>query len=101
MPSSKNITTVAGLAFEVPQGALGYEVWNETDTDILIAEDRSPSASTTAENATRGKPIVAAQDGVPTYYSRTFLEPLTGPLQVHAIHAGGGSKVLTWDTIRK
>lgn len=101
MPVSKNITTSAALAFTVPQGALGYEVWNESDTDILIAEGRPPSTTTTADNATRGKPIVAAQDGVPTYYSRTFLEPLTGELQVLAIHGGSGTKLLTWDSIQR
>lgn len=100
MPVSANITTTGAKAFTVPQGALGYEVFNESDTLILIGEGRAPSASTDAGSETRGKPIVEAQDGVPTYYSRTFLEPLTAPLDVHAIHSGSGNKLLTWDAIR-
>lgn len=101
MPVSSNITTTSGnaVAFTVPAGAVGFQVLNEGDTTIYIREDQQTSVSTTAGNATRGIPLVAAQNDVPTHYSRQFERPLEKPLAICAIHEGTGDKTLTWDAL--
>ncbi len=90
MPASANITTSGVIAFTLPAGAYGVRVVNESDTTIR----RLLGAVPTTSGALLGLPIEAGGDE-----TILFPRPLKNPLPIGAIHAGSGSKTLTYEII--
>lgn len=88
MPVSANITTSAGVAFTVPAGSFGFAFVNDSDTDIRYRL----GATVATSGSTKGLLIAAGQSR-----AFSFKLPLPQDLQVQAIHAGSGSKTVTWD----
>lgn len=90
MPASANITTSGVIAFTLPAGAFGVRVVNESDTTIR----RLLGALPTTSGALLGLPIAAGAEE-----SILFKQPLKNPLPIGAIHAGSGTKTLTYEII--
>ena len=90
MPVSANITTSGVTAFTLPAGAWGVRIFNESGT--LIRRLLGAEPSTSGDNL--GLPIAAgASENI------VFESALNQPLTVGAIHAGSGSKTLTYEII--
>lgn len=92
MPVSANITTSAGVAFTVPAGSFGFVTDNDSDTDIRYRM----GATVATSGANKGLLLPAGQSR-----AFSFKLPLPQDLQVQAIHAGSGSKTVTWDSFTR
>ena len=90
MPASANITTSGVIAFTLPTGAWGVRIANESDTTIR----RLLGSAAATSGETLGIPIKAGGSEV-----ICFKQVLKQPLAVGAIHAGSGSKTLTYEVI--
>jgi len=82
-----NVTTTSSLSISVPVGALGVIIQNESDTDIRLAFNKLAT--------TTGIFLTAATGSL----SLMFPGGLTRAFGIAAIHAGSGTKVLTYDII--
>ena len=81
-----NVTTSSSAAIELPAKRRALLIQNESDTAIRIAFGKAADADSI---------VLPATTGSLTLFDPNFFEK---GLMIYAIHAGSGTKQLTYDT---
>jgi len=88
MPAAATLVNSASTqAFVVPQGALGFVLWNLSAAPLRIRFAADASAS----GATEGIPLAAGSATDPKYLTHYFAAKLNSQLSVCIYQASGGN----------